>query len=61
MELVRVGSRGRTTIPKRIRKAFGLREGDVVAFNVENASLLVRKLIPLHDEILKGVGGSFCE
>ena len=61
IDLLGLTDRGRTTIPKRIREALDLREGDVIAFNVENANLLVRKLIPEHDEILKGVGGSFCE
>lgn len=61
VELSRVTSRGRTTIPKRIREAFDLREGDVIAFQEESGNLLVRKLIPEHGEFLKGIGDSFSE
>lgn len=61
MELAKIASRERTTIPKRIREAFGLCEGDVIVFRVEKDCLLASKLIPEHDEILKGVGDSFCE
>ncbi len=61
MELAKITSRGQTTIPKRIREAINLTEGDVIAFEIEGDHLLVRKLIPGQDDYLKGIGGSLSE
>ena len=44
MELARVGTRGQTTIPKRVREAAGLAAGDLVSFEVHCDHLVVRKL-----------------
>ena len=57
MQLAKVGARGRTTIPKVIREAAGLREGDVLAFEIEGNRLLVHKVVPGRDEYLHGLGG----
>ncbi len=61
MDLAKITSRGQTTIPKRIREAINLCEGDVIAFEVEGDHLLVRKLIAGQDEYLKGIGDSLNE
>ena len=50
MEFARITTRGRTTIPKSIREAAGLREGDVIAFEIEGDRLVVRKAVPGRDE-----------
>ena len=55
MELSRITARGQTTIPKRIREAANLREGDVLAFEVEGDHLAVRKVTPSRDEYLHGI------
>lgn len=52
----RIGSRGRTTIPKTIREAAGLHEGDTIAFEIEGDRLLVHKVVPGRDEYLHGHG-----
>jgi AbrB family looped-hinge helix DNA binding protein len=41
----RLTSKGQVTLPKAVREAFGLREGDRVVFRVEGsyASLAVRR------------------
>lgn len=36
MELAKITTRGRTTIPKRIREAAGLHESDVLAFTCDS-------------------------
>ena len=61
MELAKITSRGQTTIPKRIREAVNLHEGDVIAFEIEGDHLLLRKVISGQDEYLKGISESFRE
>ena len=61
MELARIGARGRMTIPKAIRDTAGLREGDVVAFEIEDDRLLVRKVLPGQHDYLRGLGAMMGE
>ena len=56
MELAKITARGQTTIPKSIREAAGLHEGDVIAFELEGDRLVVQKVIPGRDEYLHGLG-----
>ena len=44
MQVARIGSRGRTTIPKPVREAAGLHEGDFIAFEIEGDRLLLHKV-----------------
>ncbi len=44
MHLAKIGTCGRTTIPKSIRDAAGLREGVVLAFEIEDDRLVLRKV-----------------
>ena len=55
-ELARIGARGRTTIPKAIRDAAGLSEGDVIAFEIEGDRLVVHKVVRGRHEYLHGLG-----
>ncbi|MYK40338.1 MAG: AbrB/MazE/SpoVT family DNA-binding domain-containing protein [Gemmatimonadetes bacterium] len=55
MELAKITSRGQTTIPKRIREAANLREGDVIAFEIEGSHLVVHKVTPGGDDYLQGL------
>ena len=55
MELAKITARGQTTIPKRIREAANLREGDVIAFEIEGSHLVVRKVTPGQDDYLQGL------
>ena len=55
MELAKITARGQTTIPKRIREAANLREGDVIAFEIEGGHLVVRKVTPGRDDYLQGL------
>jgi len=42
--LAKIGTRGRTTIPKAIRDAGGLRGGDGIAFTVDGDRLVLQKV-----------------
>ena len=55
MEVAKITSRGQTTIPKRIREAAGLDEGDVIAFEVEGDHLVVRKVTPAWEDHTLGL------
>ena len=61
MEFARITARGRTTIPKTIRETAGLREGDVIAFEIEGDHLVVRKVGPRRDEYVHSVGEAMGE
>lgn len=56
MQVAKIGARGRTTIPKTIREAAGLCEGDVIAYEIEGDHLVVRKVVPERDAYLHGLG-----
>lgn len=62
MELSRIMSRGQTTIPKKIREEADLREGDVIAFEVGNGHLVVRKVVsPKQDDYPSAVSRTMSE
>ena len=45
MELARVTAKGQATIPKRIREAAHIREGDMLAFDLDSNNLITIKRI----------------
>jgi len=55
VELVRITSKGQMTIPKRVRQAAHLAEGDVLTFIVENETVTLRELLSDDDAYLSGV------
>lgn len=55
VELARLTARGQTTIPKRIREAAGLRQGDVLAFDLVGDQVRVRKVTGPLDEYLRAL------
>jgi AbrB family looped-hinge helix DNA binding protein len=44
MEFSRITSKGQMTVPKRVRLAAGLAEGDVVMFDVDGGRVSFRKV-----------------
>ena len=56
MHRAKIGSRGRTTIPKPIRDAAALYEGDTLAFEIEGDRVVVHKVVPGPGEYLHGLG-----
>ena len=61
MEIARITARGQTTIPKRIRDEMGLRESDVISFEVEDDHLIVRKVTRAQDDYLQGLSATLSE
>ena len=55
MEVARIMSRGRVTIPKSIRETASLCEGDAIAFEIEGDRLVLRKAVPVRDQYLHGL------
>lgn len=52
----RITTRGRTTIPQRIRAAAGLRPRDLLAFELNGDELRIRKLRTRRDESRRPLG-----
>ena len=61
MEIARITARGQTTIPKRIRDQMGLRDSDVISFEVEDDHLIVRKVTRAQDDYLQGLSATLSE
>lgn len=61
MDFAKITARGQTTIPKSIREAANLREGDVIAFEVEDDHLRVYKVAPSRDEYLHSLASTMSE
>ena len=61
MELARITSKGQMTIPKKVRQAARLAEGDVVTFLVEGETVTLRKLPGENDAYLRGVEETLSE
>lgn len=55
MDLARITARGQTTIPKGVREAANLCEGDMLSFEIEGDHLVVRKVAPGRDDYLHGL------
>ena len=62
MKLSRITSRGRTTIPKKVREEADLRDGDVIGFEVRKGYLVVRKVVlPRQDDYPSAVSPTMSE
>lgn len=45
----RITSKAQTTIPAPVRKALGLREGDLVAYRIEEGRVIMTRAEPVED------------
>ena len=61
MEVAKITSRGRVTIPKSIREAASLCEGDAIAFEIKGDRLVLRKMVLGRDDYLHGLGAMMGE
>jgi AbrB family looped-hinge helix DNA binding protein len=61
MEVARITSKGQMTIPKKIREAAHLIEGDVVSFAVEDGRITISKIVTRDDDYLRSVQGTLGE
>lgn len=55
MDFAKITARGQTTIPKAIRKAARLKEGDVIAFELADDHVVLRKVAAGGDAYLRSV------
>ena len=61
MEIAKITSRGQTTIPKPIREAAALRQGDMISFELAGDHVVIRKVFPDRDDYLHGVSETMDE
>lgn len=62
MELARVTAKGQVTIPKRIREAAHIREGDMLAFDMDsNNRIIVKRIDPATDAELSALQETLSE
>ena len=61
MEVAKITSRGRITIPESIREAADLHEGDVIAFVIEGDRLVLRKVVPGRGDYLHSLTEAMSE
>ena len=61
MEFSKITARGQTTIPKKIRDAANLREGDLIAFDLQGDHLVMRRVELGPDGYLQGLSGAMTE
>ena len=61
VELARITSKGQLTVPKKVREAARLVEGDVVTFVVEGDRVIMRKLPLGEDAYLRGIQDTLTE
>lgn len=61
MELARLTSKGQATIPKKVREALGLRQGDLVRFEVKGDRAVLSKVAVDEDAYPRAVEGTLSE
>ena len=62
LELARVTAKGQATIPKRIRDAAHIREGDLLAFDLDNNNrIIIKRIEPAVDVELSALQQTLSE
>ena len=61
MELATLTAKGQVTVPKTVREALGLRQGDQLCWELEDGSVRVRVVAPLDVAYLQGLEGTLSE
>jgi AbrB family looped-hinge helix DNA binding protein len=46
MQLSRLSAKGQVTVPKEIREILGLKPGDMIAYEVQNGTVTLRRVEP---------------
>lgn len=57
----KVTTKYQTTIPLEVREKLGIRQGDMVAFELENGVVRLRRVVPLDVEYAKALAGTLSE
>ncbi len=55
VELATLTAKGQVTVPKAVRDALGLQQGDQLSWELEDGSVRVRALTPLDLSYLRGL------
>ena len=55
LELATVTAKGQVTVPKAVRDALGLQQGDQLSWELEDGSVRVRAVTPLDVTYLRGL------
>ncbi len=61
MEWATLTSKGQVTVPKAVRDALGLQQGDQLSWELEDGSVRVRAVAPLDLMYLQGVEANLAE
>lgn len=57
----KVTSKYQTTIPAKVREKLGIKQGDLVSFEIENGRVSLRRMTPLDVEHAKALTGTLTE
>lgn len=57
----KVTTKYQTTIPLEVREKLGIQQGDMVAFELENGVVRLRRVVPLDVEYAKALAGTLNE
>ncbi|HUX62601.1 AbrB/MazE/SpoVT family DNA-binding domain-containing protein [Sulfuricella sp.] len=57
----KVTTKYQATIPLEVREKLGIRQGDMVAFELENGVVRLRRVVPLDVEYAKALAGTLSE
>jgi AbrB family looped-hinge helix DNA binding protein len=61
METSRLSSKGQVTIPALVRSAIGLKPGDLVAYEVQDGVVTLRRVDPLDTAFHAALSGTMTE
>jgi AbrB family looped-hinge helix DNA binding protein len=61
VEVATLTAKGQVTVPKAVREALGLRQGDQLSWELEDGSVRVRAIAPLDLTYLKGLDATLQE
>ena len=61
MLVSKVTTKYQTTIPLEVREKLGIQQGDMVAFELENGAVRLRRVVPLDVEYAKALVGTLSE
>lgn len=61
MELATLTAKGQVTVPKSVREALGLQQGDQLSWELEDGSVRVRAVAPLDLVYLRGLDANLRE
>jgi antitoxin PrlF len=61
METSRLSSKGQVTIPALVRSAIGLKPGDLVAYDVQDGVVTLRRVDPIDSSFHAALSGTLTE